>query len=927
MPSLLSSLKEEVRHLMSQAENTLEKKVMADGLDIAPLIDKLEDVLCDGLHRGVHLWSWVVTLERHDHDMEYAWAYDKVQKIKNQSYPSERVLGRRWLRASLNDQTLTAAIALLMEVDDAHVMAYFQKMAIITSPTLFQQLLDIVMPIGGCSLADRASTDSKIMSDPYFIFNLPLIVPSEHTLPADLSWEQDPTPVIETTRTVVVNGISVDTSDIKKTVRRRITPKTSPKHQYAKIAAGDAKDENDIKKRKTKKRVAAGTIDSTSSFDSLPPGVDVSVDSDLIAQPSLSEKEKIRRELEEWRRQRAVDKKVKPDINPQIQPPTSTSPSECSMSPVSIIQSDEFNLSSHMLKMVQGRERSIERDPYVRHLLSVNSSLEDQVTQLLRQNNDFISRIHTAHRLLDSRSVQQISNNVTDVSKVRFTLVHSETNLRISISICGSRLVLTRTGAPCAFRLEEGRLVDDNTSQCVVPGPYQGSDRTLSFSDDLSSVNTEWIFMDNRLEENITGTCVHIYGGKIAWTQPEYKGQEQLLVLHKSRDDPKRLEFIKEYLGNHSAICGGIDDDISDLIISQPTANSSKSASPMATSDKLDPTLLLSSLTSADILARQSQGSFNKLPGTPPPNSSYSKQPPSGSTSRNSSFSVSAPSTVFEGDDDHQKHRIKLITDIKEKHSDYSEKERRIERQGKKCKGCLRTLKKTWSPIYFSWRYDTVRFCWYMGKYYCNGCHDDSLLITVPARVLFSWDVKPRPVCRDAHEYLLSLWDKPIVCVSAINPVLFDKVEPLRQARDLRIQLSVINKTTSTCDDFKNYLADHPVLIPENMAYAVQGTELYSFSDLLAFNESQPSLSDAPVSACLLVKTLETMRNKMIEHIVQNCDSCYENAAMNCETCATEGIEQAKIFEFEVQKVQTCRKCGRVYHRVCYQISQCGHCT
>eukprot|EP01060_Flectonema_neradi_P000615 TRINITY_DN1038_c0_g1_i1.p1 TRINITY_DN1038_c0_g1~~TRINITY_DN1038_c0_g1_i1.p1 ORF type:complete len:919 (+),score=121.96 TRINITY_DN1038_c0_g1_i1:34-2790(+) len=918
MTSLLSSLKEEVRHLMSQAENTLEKKVLTDGSKIAPLIDRLEEVICHGLHKGVHMWDWIVTLERHEHNPEYEWAFKRIQMMKNESYPSERVLGRRWVRSSLNDQTLTASLALLREVDDAHILAYYQKTSIVASIPLFQQLLDILMPIGGCSLADRTANDTKVMADPYFIFDLPLIDPSEHTLPTDLPWQQDPVPTIETTRTVVVNNTSFDNG---KSTKRRVTPKTSPKHGCSVV---DSKDENDIKKRKSRKKVPTSTsvesATSLGSFDSLPPNGEVGFDNGVTANPSVIEKEKIRKELEEWRRQRAQERKNKqsPDSPQQSTEENSIS---ANTSPRDEKANEGFNLSTHVLKKTQDRLTLMNKNCFVKHLLSVNSSLETEITQLNQDKEDLINRLHAAYRLLDSKT----AGPAADAAKSRFTLIHTESSLRVSLSSRGNLLALTRSGTPCAFRLEEGKLIEDSCNQYVIPGPYQGSDRTLSLTDDKSLANTEWVFLHNRLEEAITGTCAHLYGDRPTGQQ------QQLLILRKDKDD-KQLVFTREYLGIHAAVCGSVgDDDLSDFLMDRPTANSSTSASPIAGSTgKLDPTLLLSSLTSSDILARQNQsqsqqGSFNKLPSTPPPSSK--QHPGSGSTSRNSSFSVPAPSTAFEGDDDHQKHRIKLITDVKKKHSDYGEKERRIERQGKKCKGCLQVLKKTWSPIYFTWRYDTVRFCWYMGKYYCNGCHDDSLQIVVPARVLFMWDVKPRPVCRDAYDYLMSLWDKPIVCVSAINPILFEQVEPMRQARDLRIQLSVINKTISSCDDFKKYLSDHPALVPEGMSYAVQGTELYSFLDLLTFHESQPSLTEAPTSSCKLVKSLETMRNKMIEHIVQNCDRCYQQAAMECETCATEGIQQAKIFEFEVQKVQTCRKCGRVYHRVCYQIGQCRHCA
>ena len=45
----------------------------------------------------------------------------------------------------------------------------------------------------------------------------------------------------------------------------------------------------------------------------------------------------------------------------------------------------------------------------------------------------------------------------------------------------------------------------------------------------------------------------------------------------------------------------------------------------------------------------------------------------------------------------------------------------------------------------------------------------------IPGRVLHKWDFVPRPVSCAAHDYLTSISDQPVLCVTAINPGLYAK--------------------------------------------------------------------------------------------------------------------------------------------------------
>ena len=59
----------------------------------------------------------------------------------------------------------------------------------------------------------------------------------------------------------------------------------------------------------------------------------------------------------------------------------------------------------------------------------------------------------------------------------------------------------------------------------------------------------------------------------------------------------------------------------------------------------------------------------------------------------------------------------------------------------------------------------------------------------LPTRVLHQWDVRPHKVCDEAKAYLDRIYSQPLLCVSAINPLLFESVRSLRHVRLLRLQL------------------------------------------------------------------------------------------------------------------------------------------
>eukprot|EP01062_Namystynia_karyoxenos_P048097 TRINITY_DN36530_c0_g1_i1.p2 TRINITY_DN36530_c0_g1~~TRINITY_DN36530_c0_g1_i1.p2 ORF type:complete len:341 (+),score=113.11 TRINITY_DN36530_c0_g1_i1:27-1049(+) len=306
-------------------------------------------------------------------------------------------------------------------------------------------------------------------------------------------------------------------------------------------------------------------------------------------------------------------------------------------------------------------------------------------------------------------------------------------------------------------------------------------------------------------------------------------------------------------------------------------------------------------------------------------NASFATTGSAGADDRSAAAS-SAAAAPSPGEADVARHRMQLCVEVFQKHASYKEKEQRIDAQGRRCKGCLRVLQREWSTMHVSYRYDHVRFCFYMGHYYCPGCHDDSLTLPIPARMLCHWDFKPRPICRDAYEYLTSIWPRPVVCVSATAPLLLENCVGLRAGRQVRIQLAILYSIVQGCPGFAELRRRNPGLITQDNEYLVKESELWSLRDLEAMHDAQPRLeavADPQLSGLGLVNQLKRLRAQLIAHAVQGCpDRCYPVAAQRCEVCD----DPEPVFAFDINNAQCCPRCHRVYHRSCYRQQPCPHC-
>ncbi|NXX49516.1 RUBCL protein, partial [Tricholaema leucomelas] len=75
-----------------------------------------------------------------------------------------------------------------------------------------------------------------------------------------------------------------------------------------------------------------------------------------------------------------------------------------------------------------------------------------------------------------------------------------------------------------------------------------------------------------------------------------------------------------------------------------------------------------------------------------------------------------------------------------------------------------------------------LRYCDYLGKYFCDCCHSYAQSF-IPARVLLKWDFKKYYVCNFSKHLLDSIWRHPIFNVACINQSLYTKSKEMDRVR------------------------------------------------------------------------------------------------------------------------------------------------
>lgn len=97
----------------------------------------------------------------------------------------------------------------------------------------------------------------------------------------------------------------------------------------------------------------------------------------------------------------------------------------------------------------------------------------------------------------------------------------------------------------------------------------------------------------------------------------------------------------------------------------------------------------------------------------------------------------------------------------------------------------------------------------------------------IPARIILNWDHKPRPICRASKEFLKTVYDRPIIRIDKVNPLLYDNAPQLSYIHKLRLKLSqsaiyLLSCKKSIAEDLIRRLHPHEYLYTDLHLYSIK---------------------------------------------------------------------------------------------------------
>ena len=139
-----------------------------------------------------------------------------------------------------------------------------------------------------------------------------------------------------------------------------------------------------------------------------------------------------------------------------------------------------------------------------------------------------------------------------------------------------------------------------------------------------------------------------------------------------------------------------------------------------------------------------------------------------------------------------------------------------------------------------------------------------------------------------------------VVCVSAINPTLFEQVSDMKHVRLLRLQLVLANEFFKACPRCAKDKVLEKYLGYERKHLA-ESTELFSINDLRSAHKG--------VLAPFLVNAVDMVAKR----ITQDCAICRSSGHL-CELCGS--LEP--MYPFNVLEVMQCSCCRGFFHQSCF---------
>ncbi|NWU93489.1 RUBCL protein, partial [Upupa epops] len=196
-----------------------------------------------------------------------------------------------------------------------------------------------------------------------------------------------------------------------------------------------------------------------------------------------------------------------------------------------------------------------------------------------------------------------------------------------------------------------------------------------------------------------------------------------------------------------------------------------------------------------------------------------------------------------------------------------------------------------------------LRYCDYLGKYFCDCCHSYAQS-SIPARILLKWDFKKYYVCNFSKHLLDSIWQNPIFNVSCINKALYAKSKELDRVREVQEQLFHLKKLVRTCRLGESVLKEFEQ-VPSHLT---EELNVFSLDDLVKIKRGQ------------LLPLLKGVLKSSTSH-VNGCELCQAKGFI-CEFCQSADL----LFPHQTAKCRRCTECKTCFHKSCFKSGGCPKC-
>ncbi|XP_046676847.1 run domain Beclin-1-interacting and cysteine-rich domain-containing protein isoform X2 [Homalodisca vitripennis] len=224
-----------------------------------------------------------------------------------------------------------------------------------------------------------------------------------------------------------------------------------------------------------------------------------------------------------------------------------------------------------------------------------------------------------------------------------------------------------------------------------------------------------------------------------------------------------------------------------------------------------------------------------------------------------------------------------------------------MSKQNYRCAGCGMQVAQQYA--------NKFRYCEYLGRYFCTGCHTNQLAI-IPGRVIQKWDFTRCAVSIFCYRLLDQMASDPLFNINDLNANLYHKIKVLDKTRVYRLQLHYLKDFLTTCRFAIEQETGLQEFLKTTPPYFLAEPHVYSLQDLVQVKMGE------------LSEKLKDLVQAALAH-VKDCVLCQGRGFM-CEECKKSEV----IFPWQLTKVHRCPNCGNCFHLSCYTPkTQCGRCS